>query len=147
MNMFSEEVFVFAASFAQQRLWFLDQLIPGNALYNVPTVIRLTGRLNLAALEQTFNEIVRRHEVLRTTFKVLEGQPVQAIAPSLSIPLSLLDLRHLPPDEREAEAKRIVTAQIERPFDLSSGPLLRVMLLQLWETEHILVLTIGLLVY
>jgi amino acid adenylation domain-containing protein len=140
MNMFSEEVFVFAASFAQQRLWFLDQLIPGNALYNVPTVIRLTGRLNLTALEQTFNEIVRRHEVLRTTFKVLEGQLVQAIAPSLTIPLSLLDLRQLPVDEREAQAKRIVTAEVERPFDLSSGPLLRVMLLQRSQTEHILVL-------
>ncbi len=140
MNMFSEEVFVFAASFAQQRLWFLDQLIPGNALYNVPTVIRLTGRLNLAALQQTFNEIVRRHEVLRTTFKVLEGQLVQAIAPSLTIPLSLLDLRQLPVDEREAQAKRIVTAEVERPFDLSSGPLLRVMLLQRSQTEHILVL-------
>ncbi len=138
--MFSEEVFVFAASFAQQRLWFLDQLIPGNALYNVPTVIRLTGRLNLTALEQTFNEIVRRHEVLRTTFKVLEGQLVQAIAPSLTIPLSLLDLRQLPVDEREAQAKRIVTAEVERPFDLSSGPLLRVMLLQRSQTEHILVL-------
>jgi amino acid adenylation domain-containing protein len=140
MNMFSEEVFVFAASFAQQRLWFLDQLIPGNALYNVPTVIRLTGRLNLAALQQTFNEIVRRHEVLRTTFKVLDGELVQAIAPSLTIPLSLLDLRQLSVDEREAEAKSIVTAEVERPFDLSSGPLLRVMLLQLSETEHILVL-------
>ncbi|BAZ22619.1 amino acid adenylation domain-containing protein [Kalymmatonema gypsitolerans NIES-4073] len=138
--MFSEEVFVFAASFAQQRLWFLDQLIPGNALYNVPTVIRLTGRLNLAALQQTFNEIVRRHEVLRTTFKVLEGQLVQAIAPSLTIPLSLLDLRQLPVDEREAQAKRIVTAEVERPFDLSSGPLLRVMLLVRSQTEHILVL-------
>lgn len=152
--MFSEEVFVFAASFAQQRLWFLDQLIPGNTLYNVPTVIRLTGALNLAALEQTFDEIVRRHEALRTTFQLLEGQLVQAIAqgaqalpiapashaPSLTIPVSLLDLRHITADEREAEAKGIITAEIERPFNLSSEPLLRVMLLQLWETEHILVL-------
>nr|WP_017317816.1 non-ribosomal peptide synthetase [Mastigocladopsis repens] len=138
--MSSQEVFVFPTSFAQQRLWFLDQLIPGNTLYNVPTVIRLTGSLNLAALEQTFNEIVHRHEALRTTFKVLEGQPVQVIAASLTIPLSLLDLRHIRADEQEAQAKRIVTAEIERPFDLSCGPLLRVMLLQLWETEHILVL-------
>ncbi|NMG11917.1 non-ribosomal peptide synthetase [Brasilonema sp. UFV-L1] len=138
--MSSEEVFVFPASFAQQRLWFLDQLIPGNAIYNVPTVIRLTGSLNLAALEQTFNEIVRRHEALRTTFTVLEGQPVQVIAPSLTIPLSVLDLRQLPANERETQAKRVVTAEIEHPFDLSSGPLLRVMLLVLWETEHILLL-------
>ncbi|NEU76692.1 non-ribosomal peptide synthetase [Hassallia byssoidea VB512170] len=138
--MSSEEVFVFPASFAQQRLWFIDQLIPGNAIYNVPTVIRLTGRLNLAALKQTFNEIVRRHETLRTTFIVLDGQPLQAIAPSLTIPFSILDLQQLPSDEREIEAKCIINAEIERPFDLSTGPLLRVTLLQLWETEHILLL-------
>jgi NRPS condensation-like uncharacterized protein len=143
--MSSEEVFIFPASFAQQRLWFIDQLIPGNAIYNVPTVIRLTGRLNTSALEQTFKEIVRRHEVLRTTFKVLDGQPLQAIsaescANGLTIPLCVLDLGQLPPDEREREVNRIVNAEIERPFDLSQGPLLRVTLLQLSETEHILLL-------
>ncbi|MEH2041494.1 non-ribosomal peptide synthetase [Nostoc sp.] len=135
-----EEVFVFPASFAQQRLWFLDQLIPGNAIYNVPTVIRLTGSLKLAALEQTFNEIVRRHETLRTTFIVLDGLPLQAIAPSLTIPFSVLDLQQLPADEQEVKAKCIITAEIERPFDLSSGPLLRVTLLVLSKTEHILLL-------
>lgn len=142
-----EEVFVFPASFAQQRLWFLDQLIPGNAIYNVPTVIRLTGSLKLAALEQTFNEIVRRHETLRTTFIVLDGLPLQAIpaescaiAPSLTIPFSVLDLQQLPDDEQEVKAKSIITAEIERPFDLSSGPLLRVTLLVLSKTEHILLL-------
>ncbi|MEH1828685.1 MAG: amino acid adenylation domain-containing protein [Nostoc sp.] len=138
--MSSEEVFVFPASFAQQRLWFLDQLIPGNAIYNVPTVIRLTGSLKLAALGQTFNEIVRRHETLRTTFIVSDGQPLQAIAPSLTIPLSVLDLQQLPDDEQEFKAKCIVSAEIEHPFNLSSGPLLRVTLLVLSETEHILLL-------
>ncbi|MEH1807830.1 non-ribosomal peptide synthetase [Nostoc sp.] len=138
--MSSEEVFVFPASFAQQRLWFLDQLIPGNAIYSVPTVIRLTGSLKLAALEQTFNEIVRRHETLRTTFIVSDGQPLQAIAPSLTISLSVLDLQQLPDDEQEVKAKCIITAEIEYPFDLSSGPLLRVILLVLSETEHILLL-------
>ncbi|MCG6137854.1 MAG: amino acid adenylation domain-containing protein [Nostoc sp. LLA-1] len=138
--MSSEEVFVFPASFAQQRLWFLDQLIPGNAIYNVPTVIRFTGSLNLTALEQTLNEIVRRHETLRTTFIVLDGKPLQAIAPSLTIPISVLDLQHLPTDEQEGKAKCIVTAEIEHPFNLSSGPLLRVMLLVLSQTEHILLL-------
>ncbi|BAY78055.1 amino acid adenylation domain-containing protein [Nostoc linckia NIES-25] len=136
----SEEVFIFPPSFAQQRLWFLDQLIPGNSIYNVPTVIRLTGSLNLAALEQTFNEIVRRHETLRTTFIVLDGQPLQAITPSLTIPISVFDLQQLPADKQEVEAKRIITAEIEHPFDLSSGPLLRVMLLVLCQTEHILLL-------
>ncbi|MDZ7955198.1 amino acid adenylation domain-containing protein [Nostoc sp. DedQUE09] len=138
--MSSEEVFVFPASFAQQRLWFLDRLIPGNPIYNVPTVIRFTGSLKLAALEQTFNEIVRRHETLRTTFIVSDGQPLQAIAPSLTIPLSVLDLQQLPADEQEVKAKCIITAEIEHPFDLSSGPLLRVILLVLSETEHILLL-------
>ncbi|MBD2607362.1 non-ribosomal peptide synthetase [Scytonema hofmannii FACHB-248] len=138
--MSSEEVFVFPASFAQQRLWFLDQLIPDNGIYNVPTVIRLTGSLKLAALKQTFNEIVRRHETLRTTFIVSDGQPLQAIAPSLTIPLSVLDLQQLPDDEQEVKAKCIITAEIEHPFDLSSGPLLRVILLVLSETEHILLL-------
>lgn len=138
--MSEQEVFVFPASFAQQRLWFLDQLIPGNAIYNVPTVIRLTGSLNLAALEQTFSEIVRRHEALRTTFKVLNGQPVQAIAPNLSIPLSVVDLRQFPECDRELQAQQLLAAEFERPFDLSSGPLLRVMLFELSETEHILLL-------
>ncbi|MEH2243499.1 non-ribosomal peptide synthetase [Nostoc sp.] len=135
-----EEVFVFPASFAQQRLWFLDQLIPSNAIYNVPTVIRLTGSLKLAALEQTFNEIVRRHETLRTTFIVLDGQPLQAIAPSLTIPISVLNLQQLPADQQEVKGKCIITAEIEHPFDLSSGPLLRVILLVLSDTEHILLL-------
>ncbi|MDZ7960513.1 MAG: amino acid adenylation domain-containing protein [Aulosira sp. DedQUE10] len=136
----SDEVFVFPASFAQQRLWFLDQLNPGNTIYNIPTAIRLTGSLNLVALEQTFNEIVRRHEVLRTTLTVLDGQPLQVISPSLTIPLNVLELQHLPIDKREAEAKRIISKEIENPFDLSSGPLLRVMLLVLSQTEHILLL-------
>lgn len=77
--MFSEEVFVFPVSFAQQRLWFLDQLIPDNTIYNVPTVIRLAGSLNLTALEQTFNEILHRHESLRTTFIVLDGQDRKSV--------------------------------------------------------------------
>ncbi len=136
--MSSEDIFVFPASFAQQRLWFLDQLIPGNTIYNVPTMIRLVGSLNLTALKQTFNEIVRRHETLRTTFMVSDGQPLQAILPSLIIFPSILELQQLPVEEREVEAKRIITAEIERPFDLSSEPLLRVTLLVLSETEHIL---------
>lgn len=138
--MSSEEVFVFPASFAQQRLWFLDQLIPGHTIYNVPTAIRFTGSLNLTALEQTFNEIVRRHETLRTTFIMLDGQLLQAIAPSLTIPISVLDLQELSADKQEVKAKSIISAEIEHPFDLSSGPLLRVILLILSETEHILLL-------
>ncbi|HYX14918.1 MAG TPA: condensation domain-containing protein, partial [Nostoc sp.] len=138
--MSSEEVFVFPVSFAQQRLWFLDQLIPDNIIYNVLTVIRLTGLLNLKVLEQTFNEILRRHESLRTTFIVLDGQPLQAIAPSFTIPISVLNLQLLPDDERKVKVNSIINAEIEHPFDLSCGPLLRVKLLVLSNTEHILLL-------
>ncbi|MBV8887999.1 MAG: amino acid adenylation domain-containing protein [Chroococcidiopsidaceae cyanobacterium CP_BM_RX_35] len=137
----SQEVFVFPVSFAQQRLWFLEQLVPGNPFYNVPTAVLLTGSLNVAALEQTFNEIVRRHEALRTTFRIVEGEPVQVIAPSWHLPLSLVDLQELPEAEREAEVQRLLTAEFQQPFELSQGSLLRIKLLQLGEAEHVLMLT------
>ncbi len=129
-------------SFAQQRLWFLDQLVPNNAFYNVPAAVRLTGLLNLAALEQTFNEIVLRHEALRTTFVMLEGRPVQAIAPTLTISLPVIDLRELPEAEREPQSRRLTTEDAQRPFNLSTGPLLRVTLLRLDEAEHLLMLNL-----
>ncbi len=128
-------------SFAQQRLWFLEQLVPGNPFYNVPTAVRLTGPLNIAALEQTFNEIVRRHEALRTSFKLVESQLVQALAPRLNILLPVVDLQRLPAAEREIEVLRLTTQEAQRPFDLTQGPLLRVQLLQLGQTEHVLLLT------
>ncbi len=127
-------------SFAQQRLWFLDQLVPNNPFYNVPAAFRLTGSLNLAALEQTFNEIVRRHEALRTTFVIVEGQPVQRIAPTLKLSLPVIDLRQLPQAERETQARQLITQEAQRPFNLSNDLLLRVTLLRLDEAEHILVL-------
>jgi amino acid adenylation domain-containing protein len=135
-------------SFAQQRLWFLDQLVPENAFYNVPAAMRLVGSLNLAALEETFNEIVRRHEALRTTFVTAEGKPAQAIAPTLTVSIPVIDLRSrsLPPGEslskaeRELQARRLTAQEAQRPFDLSKGPLLRVTLLQLDEDEYILLL-------
>ncbi|BAZ14328.1 amino acid adenylation domain-containing protein [Calothrix sp. NIES-4071] len=138
--MSSQEVFIFGASFAQQRLWFFDQLLPGNAIYSVPTVIRLHGSLHVGALEFALNEIVRRHETLRTTFTILSEQLVQVIAPSFLISINTLDLRELSTSEREAQAKSIITQEIERPFDLSSEPLLRVILLKVLENEHILLL-------
>ncbi|MBW4575168.1 MAG: amino acid adenylation domain-containing protein [Aphanothece sp. CMT-3BRIN-NPC111] len=127
-------------SFAQQRLWFLDQLVPNHAFYNVPTAVRLTGSLKYPLLQQTFNEIVRRHEALRTTLKMVEGQPVQIVASTLTISLPIIDLRKLPVAERDAEALRLATIEAQRPFNLSTEPLLRVTLLQLDETEHILLL-------
>jgi len=137
-----EEVFVFPASFAQQRLWLLDRLFPGNTFYNVATALRLTGSLDIAALEQTFNEIVHRHEALRTTFRMLEEQLVQVIASTLTLPLTVVDLRHLPPTEQEAEIRRLAIHERSRPFNLSQDPLLRVMLLQLDSSEHVLLLNL-----
>ncbi|MHC5769303.1 MAG: non-ribosomal peptide synthetase [Nostoc sp.] len=148
---FSEEaeVFVFPTSFAQQRLWFLDQLAPGNPFYNVSTALHLTGSLNFTALKQTFNEIVRRHETLRTRFVMVEQQPVQAIpaescanAPSLTIPLPLIDLRNFDSPERDTRVQQIVTQEAQHPFNLTTGPLLRVKLLQLDEAEYLLLLNL-----
>jgi hypothetical protein len=128
-------------SFAQQRLWFLDQLEPRGSAYILPGVLRLTGSLNIAALEQSFTEVVRRHETLRTSFAVIDGTPVQIISESWSMSLPLLDLSDLPESEREVEATRLTREEAQRPFDLSSGPLLRVMLLKLSSEEHLLLFT------
>ena len=136
-----EEVFVFPVSFAQQRLWFLDQLVPGNAFYNAPTAVLLKGPLNVAALLQTFNEIVRRHEVLRTAFNLLSGELVQMIAPRLDLTLPVVDLQTLSAEKRESQIQRLTVEESQRPFDLAKGPLLRVQLLKLDDTEHILLLT------
>ncbi|MBW4424871.1 MAG: amino acid adenylation domain-containing protein [Nostoc desertorum CM1-VF14] len=135
------EVFVFPTSFAQQRLWFLDQLASGNPFYNVSTALCLKGSLNFVALKQTFNEIVRRHETLRTTFAMVEQQPVQLIVPSLTIPLPLIDLRNFD-QECEIQVRRIATAEAQHPFSLTTGPLLRVKLLQVDEAEYVLLLNL-----
>jgi hypothetical protein len=92
-----EEVFIFPASFAQQRLWFIDQLVPGNTFYNVPTALRLTGSLNFSALEQTFHEIVRRHEALRTRFGIVQEQLVQMIPADSFANASTSPLAVVPP--------------------------------------------------
>lgn len=141
---FSEEaeVFVFPTSFAQQRLWFFDQLAPANPFYNVSTALRLTGSFNFTALKKAFNEIVRRHETLRTTFVLVDQQPVQVIAPSLTIPLPLIDLRNFDSQERDTQVQQILNQEVQRPFNLTTGPLLRVKLLQTDETEYLLLLNL-----
>ncbi|WP_334878116.1 amino acid adenylation domain-containing protein [Nostoc sp.] len=127
-------------SFAQQRLWFLDQLIPNNPFYNIPVALHLTGSLNKAALEQSFNEIVRRHEALRTNFVIQSGQPVQLINPTLTITLPIIDLRQLPQDEREIQARQFTNQEAQRCFNLSTDSLLQTKLLRLDETQYILLL-------
>jgi len=129
-------------SFAQQRLWFLDQLEPNSSVYNVPSGLRLKGPLDISALEQSLNEIVRRHEALRTTFSMVEGQPVQRISPSMRLALPVIDLSYLPESEREDEARRLTNEEAQRPFDLERGPLARSVLLHLGSEDHILPLTL-----
>jgi len=125
------------ASFAQQRLWFLDQLEPNQATYNLPVAVRLRGELDLEALGQAFNELARRHESLRTTFAAVDGRPIQVIAPSLTIDLPIDDLTHLPEADREAEALARLKNEARRPFDLAKGPLVRVALAKLGDREHV----------
>ncbi len=129
-------------SYAQQRLWFLDQWEPESPFYTIPVTLSLTGQLNYAALEQSFNEIVQRHQSLRTTFVMYEGYPVQVIAPSLTVVLPVVDLRGLPEGERVACSRAFCAEGIRYPFDLSRGPLLRAFLLRLNEAEHVLLLTL-----
>jgi amino acid adenylation domain-containing protein len=128
-------------SFAQQRLWFIDQLLPNNPAYNIPAVVRIEGVLNRKALQQGLSEVVRRHEALRTTFAVVEGQPIQVIALPEPFPLPLLDLQSQPETERAAEVDRLATEEAQRPFDLTRGPLIRASLLRLAEKTHVLLLT------
>lgn len=129
-------------SFAQERLWFLDQLDPGNASYNEPFAVRLSGPLNHAVLERSINEIIRRHEALRTSFSIVDERPVQVISPCMTLTLPAVDLRHLPPTDREANVQVLLTHESQRPFDLTRGPLFRFLLLRLDEENHVLQLTI-----
>ena len=118
-------------SFAQQRLWFLDQLAPGLTAYNIARALRLTGRLDRLALARSLAEIVRRHESLRTTFALVEGEPVQVVGPPGPVGLPVVVLSGLPEGVREPVALRLATQEARRPFDLARGPLLRAMLLRL----------------
>jgi amino acid adenylation domain-containing protein len=128
-------------SFSQQRLWFLDQYEPNSSLYNIPSALRLRGSLNVEALEQSLNEIIRRHEGLRTTFSMVDGEAVQVIAPLVGLSLGVVDLRDRPEGEREEEARRLVNEEAGRPFDLAHGPLFQIKLLRLGEDDHVLLLT------
>ena len=122
-------------SFAQQRLWFLHQLEPDSIAYNMPTALRLTGRLNPDALEWGVNEIIRRHEVLRTTFRLIDNQPVQIIAEQLTIEMPVVDV------QTEHDVMRLATEEAQRPFDLENGPLVRARLLRLNADEWVLIFT------
>jgi hypothetical protein len=105
-------------SFAQQRLWFIDQLEPGSSAYNIPVAVRVKGVLNEKALEQTLTELVRRHEVLRTTFPSASGRPVQRIAPPGRVDLRVVRLDGLAEDDRAGEVSKLAGAEAKEPFDL-----------------------------
>ena len=128
-------------SYAQQRLWFLDQLEPGNVAFNSPAAVRLGGKLDYEALERTVNEVARRHEILRTTFVAVNGEPVQVISPPNRLKLRVTDLTTVPDNEREATARQLAAAQAQQPFNLSVGPLLRVQVLRLDAEDHVVLFT------
>jgi len=127
-------------SFAQERLWFLDQLVPGDIAWNLPSAVRLRVSLDPEALARVFAEIVRRHEVLRTAFRAVEGRPGQVIAPPGPVPLPVIDLSGLA--EAEGEARRLAVEEAAVPFDLERGPVLRVRLLRLAPADHVLLATL-----
>lgn len=125
-------------SIDQERLWFIDQLQPGNCAYNIFSASRLRGPLDVEIMRQVVNELVRRHESLRTTFAVIDGQPMQVIGPELKIPLIPIDLAALAEDERVAEALRLTTEDFATPFDLEQGPLVRIGLIRLADDDYVM---------
>jgi non-ribosomal peptide synthetase component F/acyl carrier protein len=134
-------------SYAQQRLWFLDQLEPGGAAYNLSIAFRLTGVLDVTALEKSLDTIVRRHEILRTVFPAKDGRPVQVIVPALPLTLPVVDLRAIPDNIREAEVQQRATAESRQLFDLAQGPLWSVKLLRLADEEYVFLLNMHHIVF
>lgn len=137
----------FPMASAQQRLWFFHQLEPGSPAYNMPVAIRLEGRLNLSALHQSLSHIVRRHEILRTTFDSIDGQPLQNIGPTTPPAICLVELPDVSENERETMALCLMGAEAVRPFDLRNGPLLRAALLRFDERHHTLLLNVHHIVF
>jgi hypothetical protein len=131
-----------STSFAQQRLWFLDRLLGASSLYNIPWAIQLNGKLDVSALQQSLEAIVARHEVLRTCFIEVDGEPVQVIRASIPFACTLLDLSAHPQENRESEIQRLLDAEASKAFDLKQAPLLRALLLKLSGQEHILLVTL-----
>ncbi|MBW4477616.1 MAG: amino acid adenylation domain-containing protein [Tolypothrix brevis GSE-NOS-MK-07-07A] len=128
-------------SFSQQRLWFIDQLYHGSYFYNIPIAFHIQGNLNIAALEQSLNEIIKRHEVWRTTFRLVNGEPTQEIALQYTWDLPVINLEHLSGKDWEAEVKQFAAESAKKPFNLAKGLLVRATLLRLSEEEHVLLVT------
>jgi amino acid adenylation domain-containing protein len=129
-------------SFAQRQMWMIDRMTPGNPAYNVPVGYRIRGALNVTALEDSVNEIIKRHEVLRTTFVVKDGDPFQLIHPALTIKITFTQLDHLPSKEREDRLQALASEESVRSFDLSRLPLIRVSLFKLADAEHVVIINV-----
>ena len=129
-------------SFAQERLWFLDQLEPGTTAYNICVPFRITGRLSVTALSQSVNEMLRRQEALRTTFPAVDGKPVQLLSPWSNQDLPLVDLQPVPAPARDAVVHQLIVEAGGQPFDLANGPLLRTNLIRLANEDHLLLMTL-----
>ncbi len=134
-------------SFAQQRLWFLEQFEPGTALYNIPALFQIRGPLQPDVLREVLTALVARHESLRTTFATHDDTPVQVVHPPAAVPLPLVDVRHLPDDERPAAIERLAHDEANRPFEIERGPLLRATLVRAADDDHLLLLTVHHIVY
>ncbi|MEL7039187.1 MAG: condensation domain-containing protein [Cyanobacteria bacterium J06592_8] len=132
----------FPLSFAQKRLWFLDKLQPGSSVYNLPAALRLQGSLNIEALEKSLNEIIKRHEILRTSFTEIKGEVVQSVYPVFNLKITVIDLQELPLSQREIQVKNIISQEASEPFDLTQIPLFRAKLLQLSTDEYVLLFTL-----
>jgi amino acid adenylation domain-containing protein len=143
----STDTFVFPTSFAQRRLWFVHQLEPGSPSYNITTALKLSGQLDTGALEHSLDHVIARHEALRTTFRLVDGEPVQVIAPELRVQLPFADRTEVSADDRDTEIQRLIQTQARLPFDLQRGPLLRAQLVRLGPDEHVLILVVHHIVF
>lgn len=134
-------------SFAQERLWIIDQLRPDTSIHNMRAALRLKGSLNIAILEQSLREIVRRHEILRTTFTTVNEKPIQVISPNIDIKLSMIDFREIPESEQKIQIEQITKQEFEQPFDLALAPLWRFKLMRLSEEEYVFLRTVHHIVF
>jgi hypothetical protein len=132
----------FPCSFAQQRLWFLDRMVPGSPFYNVSIAVPIAAAVDHRILQRALSALVQRHETLRTTFSLIDGEPCQIVGAPFTVDVKSVDLRNLAPDRRQLRTTEIVTGEAERPFDLERGPLIRCTLLQRSAFDYVLVLVL-----
>jgi amino acid adenylation domain-containing protein len=141
------DTFIFPMSFAQRLLWLLDQMEPGSTVFITPFALRLTGDVKIAALQESLSEIVRRHEVLRATFRSYDDAPVQVIHPAGILSMPVIDLSNLPEGERDAQMLKLASEEAHRPFDLARDPMMRATLLRMTRQDHVLLLTLHHIVF